>query len=106
MHRRKSSRHVRAANARWRVAEARAEAEREAGIADIPLPADTRQPLDLDLRSWGGPLVRIEPRAGYIAGRAIDVEAGQMIECAALKTLLRTIARRLPRTLSPKCCHG
>ena len=101
MQRRKSQRHVRAAAARWRAAQDRAEAERAAGIEDLPMPTDARQPLDLDLRSWGGPLVRIEPRAGYIAGRAIDVEAGQLIECAALKTLLRTIARKLPRTLSP-----
>ena len=102
MQRRKSARHVNAAKARWRAAEDRAEAEREEGIEELPMLSDTRQPLELDLRTWGGPLVHIEPRAGYISARAFDAETSELIECAALKTLLRTIARRLPRTLSPR----
>lgn len=98
MQRRKSARHVRAANARWRAAEFRAQAERDAGIPDVPMPSDNRQPFDLDLRSAGGDLWRIEPRIGYIAWRAID-SGGEIRRCAALKTLLHALAGGLPRQL-------
>jgi hypothetical protein len=100
MQRRKSARHVNAARARWRMAEARAAAEREDGIPDDPLPVDARQPFDLDLRTWGGPWLRIEPRAGYIAARAIDAASGAVLTCCALKTLLHNVADRMPRTAS------
>ena len=99
MQKRKSPRHVMAAKARWRRAEERAQAERDAGIPDEPLPADARQPIDLDLRTWGGPKLLIVPRAGFIAGRALD-DAGVVVECAALKTLLHRIADRLPRAMA------
>jgi hypothetical protein len=100
MQRRKSSRHVNAARARWLAAERRAEHERQQGIEDRLAVVDRRQPFDLDLRTWGGPLLHIEPRLGYIAARAID-EQGQ-VQCAALKTLLHRIADGLPRTLSAR----
>ena len=45
MQRRKSLRHVNAANARWCRAEARAQAERDAGIPDVPLTCATRSRL-------------------------------------------------------------
>lgn len=48
MQRRKSLRHVNAAKVRWRKAEQRAQAERDAGIPDVPL--DLREPITLDLR--------------------------------------------------------
>jgi hypothetical protein len=93
----KSRRHQHAARCRWRAVKARAQAEREAGIPDRePLP-DTRQPITLDLRSYGGQLLRIEPRLGYLACRLTD-EAGNVRDCAALKTLLHRIADSLPRT--------
>jgi hypothetical protein len=97
MQKRKSSRHVKAANARWRAVAA--QAERDAGIPDREWAEDQRQPFDLDLRSWGGPVLHIEPRRGYIAARAID-ESGQVVACAALKTLLHRVADSLPRTAS------
>ena len=97
MHNRKSARHQRAANARWRYAEIAAQAERDDGIIDAPLMPDLRQPFDLDLSSWGGPRLHIEPRAGYISARAIDVD-GAVVQCAALKTLLHRIADGLPRS--------
>jgi hypothetical protein len=97
MQKRKSQRHANAARARWRAAEHRAQAEREDGIPDRPLLDDARQPIDLDLRTWGGPRLRIVPRAGYIAGRQIDADSGAVTDCAALKTLLHRIADKLPR---------
>ena len=96
----KSRRHVNAANARWRAAEQRAEAERQAGIPDRQPIEDLRQPIALDLRTWGGRHLRIEPRQGYISARAIDAATGDVVECAALKTLLHRIADSLPRRLS------
>lgn len=100
MQRRKSQRHVNAARARWRAAELRADAEREADIPDREPIIDARQQIDLDLRTWCGPHLRIEPRMGYVSGRAIDMQTGTAIDCAALKTLLHRIADRLPRMTS------
>ncbi len=101
MQRRKSARHVRAARARWRAAEERAQAARDAGIPDRPLPTDCRDTIILDLSSYGGKRLRIEPRVGYIACRMID-ESGEVKDCAALKTLLHRIADSLPRTLGAR----
>lgn len=95
----KSKRHQRAANARWRAAEARAQAERAAGIEDRAPVTDARDPIVLDLTTHGGPRLRLEPRAGYIACRLIDDATGELLQCAALKTLLHGIADRLPRRL-------
>lgn len=97
MHRRKSRRHQYAAQARWRKAERRAESEREAGIGDRAVREDARQPITLDLRTWGGPHLHIEPRVGYIAARALNAETGSLVRCCALKTMLREIADALPR---------
>lgn len=98
MQKRKSQRHVNAAKARWRNAEARAEAEREAGIEDRPMLIDARLPFEMDLRSAGFRSLRIEPRIGYVAWRAVDTTTGEVIDCAALKELLHRIADKLPRT--------
>lgn len=100
MQRRKSQRHVNAANARWRAE--RAQAERDAGIPDRTEPDDVREPVELDLRSYGGKRLRFEPRRGYIATRLIDADTGAVLKCAALKTLLHGIADALPRMLSPR----
>lgn len=99
---RKSKRHQRAANTRWRVAEQQAQAERDAGIPDRSAYEDRRLPFTLDLRTWGGPHLHIEPRLGYISARALDAATGRVVGCAALKTLLHDIADRLPRTLSAR----
>ena len=88
------------AQCRWRAAEARAEAEREAGIPDRA-PEDSRQPCVIDLRGAGGPLLTLEPRRGYVAWRQID-ESGQVQACAALKTLLHGMADQLPRMLAAR----
>jgi hypothetical protein len=98
MQRRKSKRHQRAARARWRAAEARAQAERDAGIPDREPLTDARQRITLDLRSYGGERLHIEPRMGYIACRLLD-DAGTVKDCAALKTLLHRVADGLPRTM-------
>lgn len=98
MQRRKSKRHQRAANARWRTDQA--QHEREIGIADRDPYTDARQPCVIDLRGAGGPLLTLEPRLGYIAWRQRD-EAGSVSDCAAIKTLLHRLADTLPRTLSP-----
>ena len=98
---RKSQRHQRAANARWRAAEQRAQAERDAGIPDRT-DTDCRQPFDLLLRAAGWRDLRIEPRRGYVAWRAVDASTGEVLHCAALKELLHWIADQLPRMLAAR----
>lgn len=98
----KSRRHVYAAQARWRAAQVRADAEREAGVPDRQALIDNRQPFDLPLKSAGYLDLRIEPRLGYVAWRAVDAETGKVVDCAALKTLLHNIAGRVPRMLAAR----
>ena len=95
----KSRRHVKAANARWRAA--RADAEREAGIPDRTA-EDARQPFPLMLKAAGYRDLQIEPRRGFIAWRAVDQDTGAVVDCAALKTLLRNIANKLPRMVAAR----
>ncbi len=102
---RKSQRHVNAARARWRAAEARAQSERDAGIPDRPLIDDCRLPFDLPLRHAGWLDLRIEPRLGYVSWRAVDAETGEVLHCAAIKELLRWIARQVPRMLAARNFH-
>jgi hypothetical protein len=101
MHKRKDRRKQIAARARWRAAETRAEAARESGIPDRAPTDDVRKPITLDLRSYGGRCLLIEPRVGYIAVRARDQETGEVTACA-LKTLLHRVADSLPRTLGAR----
>ncbi len=91
------------ANARWRAVEARAQAERDAGIPDREPIIDTRQCIDIDLTSHGGPRLRIEPRVGYVSCRMVNLDTGS-VECAALKTLLHTLADNLPRRMGMRNC--
>lgn len=100
MQRHKSKRHVNAANARWR--RDAAQAERDAGIPDEPIYADCREPFDMPLRCVGYRDLRLEPRLGYVAWRAIDVDSGEVVHAAALKELLRWIAAQVPRMMSPR----
>jgi hypothetical protein len=90
------------ATTRWRAAEARAQAERDAGIPDLPIAQDARDPITLDLRSAGYRHLRIEPRLGYVAWRAVDVDTGEVLHCAAIKELLRWIAGEVPRQLGAR----
>lgn len=101
MRRRKSNRHQNAANIRWRTAEHRAAHERTAGIHDRETTSDVRLPIDLDLRSIGGRLWRIEPRLGYLAWRLVDATTGEVAHSAAIKTLLRHLADTLPQQRAP-----
>jgi len=94
-----------AARCRWRAAESRAAIERDAGIPDREPYVDARQPITLDLRSYGGQRLRIEPRLGYHACRAIG-DTGEVVACAAMKALLHQIADSLPRTLAPRHVIG
>jgi hypothetical protein len=101
MHRPKSRRHVAAANARWRARELRAAAEREAGIPDRAQ-QDNRAPFSLPLKACGYRDLRIEPRLGYVAWRAVDADTGEVLHAAALKELLRWIAAQVPRMLAAR----
>lgn len=101
----KSRRHVHAANTRWRAAELRAQAERDSGVPDEPMLADMRQPFDIALRSAGYRDLRIEPRLGYVAWRAVEAETGKVLHCAALKELLRWVAGQIPRMLAARNWH-
>lgn len=100
MQRHKSQRHVNAARARWRAAEERAQWERDSGIPDREPMTDARQPFTLDLSACGFRSLRIEPRIGYVAWRAVDVDTGDVLHSAALKELLHWIADALPRMLA------
>ena len=93
MHRRKSHRHQRAANARWR----RADAERAAGIPDRAALAEHRQPFYLPFAHLGWRDVRIEPRMGYVAWRCVDADTDDVLACKALGELLRWVAAQVPR---------
>ena len=100
MQRHTSQRHVNAATARWRAAESRAQAERDAGIPDEPAIEDCREAFALPLKCAGYLDLRIEPRRGYVAWRAIDAATGEVMHCAALKELLRWVASQVPRMLA------
>jgi hypothetical protein len=78
----------------------RADAARSEGIPDPAPLEDTRQAFELDLRGAGGRLLRIEPRLGYVAWRAVDAESGEALHSAALKQLLHWVADNLPRWLA------
>ena len=84
------------------MADIRAQAERDAGIPDEPLPADFRQPFALPLANAGYRDLWIEPRLGYVAWRATDEKTGEVLHCAALKELLRWIASQVPRMIAAR----
>ena len=97
MQRRKSTRHQKAANARWSRAP-------DPSIEERPAIEDRRTPISLDLRPAGGPNLTLEPRLGYVAWRARDAESGEVVDCAALKELLHRVADGLPRILAMRNC--
>jgi hypothetical protein len=105
MQRHKSPRHVKAAKARWRAAEAQAEAERTEGTPDVPMLDDCRQPFLMPLSHVGWRDVRIEPRLGYVAWRCVDAQTGEVLHSAASKELLRWIAAQVPRLLALRNFH-
>ena len=84
---------------------AQAEDERAAGIPDR-VDSDSRQPFDLLLKSAGLADMLIEPRLGYVAWRAVDIDTGRVLRRAALKELLHWIADVLPRMMSARAVHG
>lgn len=56
----------------------------------------------LPLKAAGYRDLRIEPRIGYVAWRAVDDETGETLHRAALKELLRWIAGQIPRMLGTR----
>jgi hypothetical protein len=80
----------------------RAAWQREDGIPDREPMVDLRQPFPLLLNSAGFHDLNIEPRLGYVSWRAVDIESGEVLHCAALKELLHWIADRLPRMLAAR----
>jgi hypothetical protein len=100
MQRRKSKRHQRAANYRWRAV--KAQQEREDGIPDREPIIDARQPVTLPLSALGYRDIHLEPRLGYVAWRAVAVDTGEVLHCAASKELLRWIAGQVPRLLAAR----
>ena len=64
--------------------------------------ADIRRPFDLPLRAAGWRDLRIEPRRGYVAWRAVDAATGEVLHVAALKQLLHWIADAMPRMLAAR----
>jgi hypothetical protein len=95
MQQRKSARHQRAANARWRLR--KADHERADGIQDRTALVEYRQPFALPFAALGWKDVRIEPRLGYISWRCIDEATGEVLACKALGELLRWVAAQVPR---------
>jgi len=61
---------------------------------------DARVDIALDLSSAGGPRLVLQPRRGYLAYRAVDMDTHEVVACAALKELLHKIADRLPRQMA------
>lgn len=57
----------------------RAQAERDDGVPDVPMPSDARQPFDLPLAHLGYRDLRIEPRSGYVSWRAVDADTGERL---------------------------
>ena len=85
---------------RFRSRERRAQWERDSGIPDREPMTDARQPFALDLKAFGFRSLRIEPRIGYVAWRALDADTGEVLHVAALKELLHWIADKVPRMLA------
>ena len=83
------------------LAEARMQRAAEAGIP-VRTDADCRRPIRLDLTSAGGPKLTLYPRRGYQAWRAVDDNSGEVVECAAIKALLHSLADSLPKTLGSR----
>jgi hypothetical protein len=77
--------------------DARAEAERAAGIPDR-ISEDFRTSCTIDLRGSGGPLYVLEPRRGYVAWRV--VADGKVQHCASLKQCLHWIADQQERCMA------
>ena len=61
---------------------------------------DARVDIALDLSSAGGRRLMLQPRQGYVAYRAVDVDTHEAVACAALKELLHKIADGLPRQMA------
>jgi hypothetical protein len=56
----------------------------------------------LPLSALGYRDLRMEPRLGYVAWRAVDVETGEPLHCAASKEMLRWLAVQVPRMLAAR----
>jgi len=88
---------------RW--AQDRADAERAAGIEDLPLLSDDRDVLPLDLRNHGGENWQIEPRLGYASCRLRNVETGEVAMVGTMKQVFRFLSRQQPHMLGARNFH-
>jgi hypothetical protein len=81
-----------------------ADDERAAGIPDRTdaLPRLVRV---MDYRDLGGPCWRCTPREGYQSYRVHD-HAGVFVMCGPMKSILRAMARALPKPASDDDCNG
>ena len=86
------TRHYRLMSAASR--DARAEAERAAGIPDR-VGDDYRTACAVDLRGSCGPLYTLEPRHGYVAWRVLD--GGKVVFVGSIKQSLHWIADQQAR---------
>lgn len=88
---------------RW--AEDRADAERAAGIEDLPMFSDDRLAIPLDLRSHGGDSWQIEARLGFASCRLRNVATGEVAMAGTLKQVFRHLSRQQPHLMGARNLH-
>jgi hypothetical protein len=59
----------------------------------------------MDYRDIGGPCWRCVPREGYQSYRVYE-HTGAFVMCGPMKSILRSLARALPRVQADDDCHG
>jgi hypothetical protein len=81
-----------------------ADAARAAGIPDRT-DAAPRLVRVMDYRDIGGPCWRCVPREGYQSYRVHD-HTGTFVMCGPMKSILRAMARALPKPSADDDCNG
>ena len=89
--------------ARFAARSHQANAERAAGIPDRTA-APPRLVRVMDYRDIGGPCWRCVPREGYQSYRVHD-HAGGFVMCGPMKSILRAMARALPKPARDDDCN-
>lgn len=77
---------------------------RQNGRPARPKPIDRRAEFQIDMRSAGYKLLDVKPRRG-ISWACVDAATGEVLHCAAMKSLLRWIARQCVRPLAARNFH-
>jgi hypothetical protein len=90
--------------ARFAARQHQADGERADGIPDRTDPP-TRSVRVMDYRDIGGPCWRCTPREGYQSYRVHD-NAGRFVMCGPMKSILRAMARALPKPTLDDDCNG